>query len=169
MLIALTGDLTISELVGIEQYYTGEPIPEAMKKTQAEEIGTEMNDRVSSPDEPDPIQTQPTESSASHTNEAVESVRTMEEDMDRVHGYGAYRKMYPSEQGDAQNTPSAHEAAAAAAAQATEESAQQDTSEEAPAAPEDEDVISATPQDEVLKRSLTETPSYDEPSDDPQK
>lgn len=74
----------------------------------------------------------------------VKAVRTMEQDMDNVHGYGAYRKMFPEE-----------DAAANKETQKPEQPAKkQDTNTYVP----------ATSQDELLQKrqTLTDIPAYGE-------
>lgn len=78
----------------------------------------------------EPIQQPPT----------IEPVHTLEQDIDKIHGYGAYRKMYPETQNGQEETTQADRAAS-------------------------QEIRNATPQNEVLGNSqLSHPPSY---TDDP--
>lgn len=78
----------------------------------------------------------------------VKPLRTMEHDMDRIHGYGAYRQTYP--EAATQNTDR------------DEETAQDSESLEAASDAADDPVVKALSQDDTLsgKTNLASTPSY---------
>lgn len=172
MTIALTSDLAISQLVGIEQHYTGDTSPVAIEETDTasderlpEEIVTNEQPEVATVEQVEATTQQPpapapqpaaeevpqapvTEEPSvpqQHTSpapEGVTPVHTMEHDIDRIHGYGAYRKMYPeTNAAENEQTPLQENADLSAAVE--------------------EHIVSATPQDEVLKRPpLADTPTY---------
>ncbi|MDC1205585.1 hypothetical protein N8083_01935 [Candidatus Pacebacteria bacterium] len=78
----------------------------------------------------------------------VQPLRTMEEDVDKIHGYGAYRKIYPD--GEAQSDIP---------------NVEPSTLDQQPPVSEEERVVQATPQEEMLgeKPPLAPTPTYTEP------
>lgn len=102
---------------------------------------------------PEPAQPAPEPAPVPEVEEpVVQPLRTMEHDMDRIHGYGAYRKMYPDPEVES------------AIPEPVTPQAQQATSPAPVPVPQEEKVIVATPQAETLSGSptLTPTPTYTE-------
>lgn len=170
MTIALTSDLAISQLVGIEQHYTGDTSPVAIEETDnasderlPEEIVTNKQPEVAAveqvetttplpqpPVPPEAPAPQPAAEEVPQAPEEVTPVHTMEHDIDRIHGYGAYRKMYPETNATGnEQTPLQENADLSAAVE--------------------EHIVSATSQDEVLKRPpLADTPTYTDSKEKPE-
>lgn len=94
----------------------------------------------------------------------VELLHTMEQDVDRIHGYGAYRKMYPETIGQSPEAPKM----AQAPSSPFEKAAVPENLPQAGApvgyAQAEPDTVQSLSQEEMLKGKLTETPKYTDPN-----
>ena len=80
------------ELKELESYITKPPSSDTSSKVVERNKETEAIPMTSEPAQPSPVPT------------PVQGMRTMEADMSRVHGYGAYRAQFPDESREAEHT-----------------------------------------------------------------
>lgn len=107
---------------------------------------------------PTPTATPPApKTTGTSTPAQMEPVRTMEKDMDRIHGYGAYRKLYPDVADTEPVTTPPH-----AAQPINQNTTQMPTAGYQALQSQVDDTIQSISQDEVLKGKLADTPKYTE-------
>ena len=88
----------------------------------------------------------------------VEPLRTMEHDMDRIHGYGSYRKLYPDTE-----TPQVTENTPAQTA-AVPDNLPEAGAPVGYAQAEIEKTVQSLSQEDMLNRPLADTPKYTDPN-----